>query len=402
VRPGADELRAQIAAALAQPTISLPQARVLEANVEELTRQGAPDAKSLELQLRTRLAQIAAGFETARGLDAALEFTEGAYALFPQSKSLRKTLIDLHVADTQRSVKQREALTAVSHKKIEALLLSPRFDKAWETAFDRELQRLGTLVPQTDPYLLQVKARATLVYVEQAAALRGQQHLTDAGHMLDSSRKYAPNSAERTKEEKLLAAALAAQAEDARQSEHAAQVSSLEKQLLDVAQANDVDAALARLAQVRVELPPNDPFITRDGPAAVASAYLRLAASAAQEGRFPAALDLVNRGRAVAPSFAQVNAARTRYGRYQVLDQYLTSRVRLDVRDVRSELAGFLRQDPNEATAAVQGLLHNFVVRINSTHDPELAARLVQAARDIFGEQSVASAPVQPAAAGSR
>jgi hypothetical protein len=46
------------------------------------------------------------------------------------------------------------------------------------------------------------------------------------------------------------------------------------------------------------------------------------------------------------------------------------------------------KQDPNEATAAAQGLLHNFVARIHSTHDPELSARLVQAARDIFGEQS--------------
>jgi hypothetical protein len=65
--------------------------------------------------------------------------------------------------------------------------------------------------------------------------------------------------------------------------------------------------------------------------------------------------------------------------------------VRVDAREVRSELAGFLKQDPNEATAAAQGLLRNFVARINSTHDPELAARLLQAARDIFGEQSVTS-----------
>jgi serine/threonine protein kinase len=400
--PGVDELRAQIRAALTQSTILLPQARVLESDVEELTRERAPDAKSLGVQLQTRLAQIAAGVESARGLDAALEFTEGAYALFPESKSLRKTLIDLRVADTQRSSKQREALIAASHKKIEALLAAPRFDNAWGTAFDRELQRLKALVPQTDPYLLQVQARATLVYVEQAAALRGQQRLTDAGHMLELSRKYAPDSAERTKEEKLLSAALAAQVEDIRQRERAAQVSSLEKQLLDVAQANDVDAAQARLGEVSVELPPNDPFITRDGPAAIASAYLRLAASAAQEGRFAAALELVNRGRAVAPSFDKVNASRTRYGRYQALDQYLTSRVRIDARAVRSELAGFLKQDQNEATAAVQGLLHNFVARINSTHDPELATRLVQVAREIFGEQSIASVPVQPAAPGSR
>lgn len=399
---GPDELRAQIQAALTQPTISLPQARVLAADVEELTRQRAPDAKSLELQLRTRLGQIAAAMDPARSLDAALEFTQGTYALFPESKSLRNTLIKLRLADTQRSSKQRDAQIAASHKKIEALLASTRIDNAWGTAFDRELQRLAALVPENDSYLLQVKARATLVYVELATALRGQQRFTDAGHMLELSRQYAADSAARTQEEKLLAAAIANQAEEARQRDRAAQVSSLERQLLDLAKANDVDAAVARLGEIRVEVPANDPFITRDGPAAVASAFLRLAGSAAQEGRFPLALDFVNRGRAVAPSFDQVNAARTRYVRYQILDQYLTSRVRVDARDVRSELTGFLKQDPNEATAAAQGLLRNFVARINSTHDPELAARLLQAARDIFGEQSVASVPAQSAAPGSR
>jgi serine/threonine protein kinase len=399
---GPDELRAQLQSGLAQPTISLPQARVLAADVEDLTRQRASDAKSLELQLRTRLAQIAAGMDSARNLDAALEFTEGAYALFPESKSLRETLIKLRLADTQRSSKQRDVQIAASHKKIEALLLSSRIDNAWGTSFDRELQRLTALVPENDPYLLQVKARATLVYVEQAAVFRGQQRFTDASHMLELSRKYSADSAARVQEEKLLAAAVANQVEETRQREHAEQVSSLEKQLLDLAQANDVEAAVARLGEIRVEVPASDPFITRDGPVAVASAFLRLAASAAQEGRFPLALDFVTRGRAVAPTFDQINAARTRYTRYQALDQYLTSRERLDVRDVRSQLAVSFKQNPNEATAAAQGLLRNFVARINSTHDPELAARLLQAAREIFGAQSVSTAPAQSAAPGSR
>lgn len=401
-RPSVDELRAHIQTAVAQQTITLPQARALAADIEELTRQRAPDAKSLELQLRTRLAQIAAAMDPTRNLDAALEFTEGTYELFPESKALRNTLIKLRLADTQRSSKQRDAVIAASHKKLEALLGAARIDAAWGTAFDKELQHLISLVTENDSYVLQVKARATLVYVEQAAALRAQQRFADASHMLELSRKYAADSVARAQEEKQLAAAIANQAEESRQRDHAAQVSSLERQLLDLAQANDVDAAAARLGEIRVEVPGNDPFVTRDGPAAVASAFLRLASGAAQEGRFPLALDLVNRGRAVAPTFAAVSAARTRYTRYQALDQYLTSKVRLDAREVRDELAGYFRQEPNEANAAAHGLLRNFVARINSTHDPELAARLLQAARDIFGEQAVTTAPAQSAAPGSK
>jgi non-specific serine/threonine protein kinase len=397
-----DELRAQIQKGLSQPTISLTQARILAAAAEEMMRQRAPDAQEIELQLRSHLAQIAAGVDAVQGLDAALEFTEGAYALYPESRALRKTLIDLRIAATQRSAKQRDVQIAAGRKKIESLLSAGHIDVPWGATFDRELQRLQALLPQSDPYINQVKARASLVYVEQANVLRGQQRFTDAGHMLDLSRKYDQDSVARVQEEKLLADAVTRQAEEATQHERAVRVSALEQQLLEQAQADDVSDAQARLGEVRAELPADDAFVTRDGPAAIAAAYLHLASGAAKEGRFPQALDFVSHGRAVAPALDQVAAARNRYGRYEALDQYLTSRVRLDVRAVRSELAALGKPDPVETAAATQGLLRNLVARINSTHDPDLASRLLQATRDIFGEQSVASASAHPAAPGSK
>jgi serine/threonine protein kinase len=400
--PTTDELRAQIQKGLAQPNITLQQARILAAAAEEMTRLRAPDAKDIELQIRTRLAQIAAGAEAAQGLDAAIEFTEGAYALYPESKALRKTLIDLHITATQRASKQRDTQIAASRKKIESLLVATHIDNPWGVAFDRELLRLEALLPVSDPYINQVKARASLVYVEQATALRGQQRFADAGHMLELSRKYEQDSAARAQEEKLLADAVAKQAEEAAQRERAARVSALEQQLLEQAQADDVGGAQARLGEIRAESPANDPFVTRDGPAAIAASYLRMASIEAKEGRFPQALDLVSHGRAVAPTLDQVAAARNRYGRYQTLDQYLTSRVRLDVRAVRTELSALAKQDPVEVAAATQGLLRNLVARINSTHDPELASRLLQATREIFGEQSVASVSAHPAEPGSK
>ncbi len=400
--PTTDELRAQIQKGLAQPNITLQQARILAAAAEEMTRLRAPDAKDIELQIRTRLAQIAAGAEAAQGLDAAIEFTEGAYALYPESKALRKTLIDLHITATQRASKQRDTQIAASRKKIESLLGATHIDNPWGVAFDRELLRLEALLPVSDPYINQVKARASLVYVEQATALRAQQRFTDAGHMLELSRKYEQDSAARTQEEKLLADAVANQAEEARQRERAARVSALEQQLREQAQADDVGGAQARLGEIRAELPANDPFVTREGPAAIAASYLRMASIAAKEGRFPQALDLVSHGRAVAPTLDQVAAARNRYGRYQTLDQYLTSRVRLDVRAVRAELLALAKQDPVEVAAATQGLLRNLVARINSTHDPDLASRLLQATREIFGEQSVASVSAHPVEPGSK
>jgi hypothetical protein len=129
---------------------------------------------------------------------------------------------------------------------------------------------------------------------------------------------------------------------------------------------------------------------------------LRQAAVLAQAGRFTVALSLVNEAHTTAPSIGQLAAVRARYGRYQDIDQHLTSRERVDVRWVRGELVGLVKQDRDEALAASAGLLHNFVARINSTHDPRLSDRLLQAAKDIFGEDSVARVPVAPPPAASK
>lgn len=385
-QPTNDSLRAQIVAALAQPAISLPQARALAESAEELTRRGDPDGRTLALQLRERLAKEAAHVQSTQSLDAAIRFAEGAYALFPESRDLRNRLIQLHLATTQRASKQREASIVASQKRIDSLLHNPRIDDAWSKDFDRELQRLGGAgLPESDPYVSQVKAQAASLCLTQAAALRGQQRLAEARHVLELSARYVPDSAGFAQEEKLLAGA-----------ERAAQVNSLEQKLLEQAQANEVDQALLALNTLRAELPANDAFVTREGPGAIAGACLRLALLAAQEGRFTLALGLVNQGRTLAPSQEQIASARARYTRYQAIDQYLTSRERIDARSVHGELVGFARQQPAEATAAAQGLLRNLVARINSTHDPGLANRLLRAARDIFGEQSVAQIPSHP------
>jgi serine/threonine protein kinase len=384
-------LRDQITAALAQPTISLPQARSLAESVEALTRHGDPDGPALAQQLSTGLAQAALGIQTKQGLDAAIRFVEGVYALFPESRDLRDTLVRLRLAATQRASQKRDTSIAASQKQLESLLKKPRADDAWSSSVDKELQRLGTFLPASDPYLIEAKTRAGAVCVSQAVALRNQQRLPEARHMLELSAKYAPDSAELVQEERQLADA-----------ERAEKVKTLKQQLLDHAQANEMDQAQAALTELRSLLPANDPFLTREAPAALAPGYLHLATSVAQEGRFAVAVELVNRARALAPALDQVTAARTRFNRYQALDQYLTSRERLDSRSVRNELVGFGRQDQAEAAAAAQGLLRNLVVRINSTHDPQLADRLLQAAKDIFGEDSVTRVPVHPAAPASK
>jgi hypothetical protein len=372
-------LREQIDAALAQPTISLAQARALAESVE-----GNPDGQALAQQLSTGLAHAATAIQAKQGLEAGIRFAEGAYALYPESHDLHDTLMQLRLAATQRASKQRDTSIAASQKQLDNLLRKPRADDAWSNSVDRELQRLGALLPASDPYINDIKSRVGALCVSQAVALRTQQHLPEARHMLELSARYAPDAPDLVQEEKLLAEA-----------ERGEKVKTLEQQVLDRAQANELDQAQAALTELRSLLPANDPFLAREAPAALATGNLRLAASVAQEGRFAVALELVNRARTLAPSLDQVVAARTRFNRYVALDQYLTSRERVDVRSVHNDLVGLARQDQGEATAAAQGLLRNLVARINSTHDPQLHDRLLQAAKDIFGEESVTRVPVR-------
>jgi serine/threonine protein kinase len=387
----ADALQAQITAALAQPGISLTQVRTLAEVAEDLARHGDPHAEAQILQLKTKLALSALQLEATQGLDSAIRFAEGAYALFPESHELRDALVKLRVAATERASKQQRVSIATTQKKIESLLGSTHVNDTWITAFDRELRRLRSLLPASDPYLEKARSRAAALFLSQEATLRAQQHLPEARHLLEVSAQYSPDTPGFAQEEQLLAEA-----------ERTVRVSALKQKLLEAAQAGDIAEALSALGDLGAQLPANDSFLAHDGPGAIAAAYLHQAAALTQEGRFTEALDFVNKARTTAPWLGQLASARVRYTHYQALDQYLTSRDRIDTRRVRGDLGGLVKQHQDEAMAATQGLLHNLMARINAASDPGLSDRLLEVAKEIFGNDSVARASSPSPAAASK
>ena len=60
-------------------------------------------------------------------------------------------------------------------------------------------------------------------------------------------------------------------------------------------------------------------------PEAIGNAYLRLASSAARDGRFANAVSLTGRARDMAPTLAEITPASERYSRYQAIEQTLKS-----------------------------------------------------------------------------
>ena len=118
--------------------------------------------------------------------------------------------------------------------------------------------------------------------------------------------------------------------------ERAAYLSSLKQKLIIQAKANDVTAAQTSLRVLSENLPDNGRFLVRDAPEEMAQAYWRMAWQAVRAGQLKSAVDLIDRGRDMAPTLESIATARARYIRYQALDDQLSADTVLDVHKVSS------------------------------------------------------------------
>jgi hypothetical protein len=137
---------------------------------------------------------------------------------------------------------------------------------------------------------------------------------------------------------------------------------------------------------LRQSLLPQDRFLNRDGPDAIALAYARMALKAAGNGQLDGAEELIDRGHAIAPASKVLAEAQEQYAGYQQLDEYLTAGPVPDVRRVRGEISELYAQDPQIAQVVVPALARHLASRLHSTRDPRLATELAQAGSAIFGD----------------
>ncbi len=291
------------------------------------------------------------------------------------------------LASTQAAAEERVAAVAQIKDRVDTLLRDHSSDASWGERLSQELRRLAVYLPASDPYFVQARARAADGYIEAARSLRSAQRLTEAGRMLEQARLYAPQSAELVSEQKLLADAHATREASSQQRNRLAQVEALKQKLLVQARANEVTEALASLQELRGNLQANDNYLTSEAPEAIGAAYLRLASTAAKDGRFDNAVTLAARAGEVAPKLSGVAPARERFARYQALDQTLRTAQSIDAAATRSELDRLARADATEAALVKQRLARALSARISASNDPALVERLTRAAQEIFGDQ---------------
>lgn len=391
-----EQLRSQLTAATAQGGITLVQAHQLAEIAKELSRRRVADATALEHALKIRLADDVMAVRKRRGVEEAMRFAEGTYALFPDSPLLKMTLTDLRQASAQREAQNRVVAVDRLKQSIETLLAS-QIDDNWPAAIERQLEQLAAAVPESDVYLSDARHRTAAVYMRRAVELRRSKRITEAGRMLERGRALGADPTAVLVEDKLLADARSQQQLDDQVRARAAQLAALKEKLLVQAQANQVIDALFTLESLRANLPKKDAFVSSEAPQAIARGYLRIASTTVKEGRFKEAVSLVDRARDLDEASEETAAIRKRYMRYQAIDGILAKRRSIDAQDIRKELAELARPDPDEAAVVMSRLARTLVTRINTTQDVETAARLAAAARELFQPELTAAPPADSA-----
>jgi serine/threonine protein kinase len=396
-----DQLHTALTAGLEKPTRTLTEAQLLARLVAELAQRGAEDTTELKRTLKIRLAGDVAAIRSRRGIEDASRFAEGAYALFPDSPALRKALTDTRLAAAELATQRRDLGIEQTKRNLTALLNERRPDDAWPAAVEALLKRLTSELSADDLYLKQANARVAALYVTRAASLRSSQRLADAGRMLASARAHGAAADALAAEEQLLAQAQAGQEAAQAERDRVAQIDSVKQKLLVQAQANEVVDALETLRILRASLPKQDAFVAQEGPAAIGRAYLRMASSAARDGRLVDAIGLVDRGRAVGRTSEDFEVARRRYLRYRALAVELSNGAIPDVDRVRHDFALFASQDLDEEAAVARWLIGKLVARSNTTANLKLAGRLSDIARQLNEQQATLLAGSPNATAGS-
>lgn len=260
---------------------------------------------------------------------------------------------------------------------------------AWDAQLRDAQAKLSAYVPPTDAYFAQVRASTAGAYLQKEQQLRQAQRLTEASQMLEQARAYAPQSAQWAQEAQLLEAARTQQAAAAKERARVAQIQALEQKLLDQANANTLNDALTSLAELKANLPANDPFLTRTAPEAIGRSYLRLAVSAALDGRFEQAEGLVARGREAAPSLAPLASAQQRFQRYSQLDREMAGVEPASANRVRGDIDQAARLAPEEADGLRHALARTLIARIRALPDASEAEQLKAVARSLFPNEGL-------------
>jgi serine/threonine protein kinase len=262
-------------------------------------------------------------------------------------------------ASPSRQLKLSERATTLNNG-LKKPLLTPEWEAEFETAYKESLAMVGT----KSPGLQLVRKTMVLLYRDRAMKALEAGRYVDARDYIAKGRSYERAAPELDAAEQAL---LAAQQNVLREREgqrQVARIAELKAALLDHAAAHRAEEAAGLLMILREQSPSDDPFVADEAPLVVALAYLHSAEQSWADGDLDGAVERLERGLALAPGTAALEAALLEYrnererGRLETaLATAVATGAAMDPDQVRADLAEHEKRYPDDHAEFTAGLL---------------------------------------------
>jgi len=196
----------------------------------------------------------------------------------PDSKLLAKGISEYQQKRDIAKTQEQAAKLANLFDEVDKLIDSALLTKEWEAKLQKVIAEIASLLANSqDARLQDAKKKISTLYLHQAQKYRGEQQFTKANESLDKGDRFEKGSEVIAKERQLVVEDEKAFKEKAAGQQKLAEIEGLKQSLRTYAQANEIDQARDTLSRLKTKLAADDPFVVKEAPQAIATAYLRLA-----------------------------------------------------------------------------------------------------------------------------
>jgi len=234
------------------------------------------------------------------------------YGSLLSSLQLQQELSQLklaHLTGDERTAAIQQIVTA-DKATVDERLAAPKLDDVqWESQLLASVQELDSLKgedPAIASDLQNYRDKIAALYLEQADTLLKANRFDAATAFVDRGERFAPGLAS-------LASTRSTIAQNKAALEKQQRVDDLKDRFKVQTEADRVADAQKIFDELKTQLAPEDPFITTQGPAVLASSYQRLAERSAASGDAANALKLAEAGLILSPTNPGLRAIRDEY-----------------------------------------------------------------------------------------
>ena len=361
----------------------------VESDIKDLAslNPGDPLLRSLAVGMKENIDQEISNLKTT-GTRADAETLAKDYGDLLTALQLNRELTQIKLAHLEGEERTKVIQQIVSNDKssIDKLLGAPKLDDdTWKSNLLAGIQELDSLSDESaglSQDLAGIRKKVANLYIDQANKTLKENRFDAALALVDSGDRFAPGLSELLTTRNAITDARAAH-------EKQLTIEGLKKDFEGQIQGNQVVKALEYFNQLKQEMPADDPFITTEGPTAIANSYAVLAKSRSEAKDYDNALKLADEGLKYNPDNDSLKKARNEYAvevnAISIIDTLKTS-VSINVKDISSKLGEMESVSPGRYSKVRQDAINALMERINKirTTDQNTAATLAQAGASIF------------------